>query len=101
MKLWIDSAALLCIVAIPNLLFCGIAWFDDTRSDSSLHFRRSEYNVSLRYRHFAIPSADFAISGSRRCIHRAEKVCSTGQRNPCTFLTRPYPGKALQDSLIQ
>lgn len=76
MKLCINSAVLLCIAAILNLLSCGIAWFDDTRSDSSLHFRRSEYNVRLQYRHLAIPLADFVTRGSRRCISRAKKVRS-------------------------
>lgn len=62
MKPWVDSAALLYIVAILNLLSYGIAWFDDTRSDCSLHFRQSEYNVSLP--HYHIPLANFLISGS-------------------------------------
>jgi hypothetical protein len=95
MRSWVNSAVLLCIVAIPNLLSCGIAWFDDTRSDSSLHFRRSDYNVSLQYRHFAIPLTNFVISGSRRCIHRAEKVRSTGQKSLyiLTVVTQERPCK--------
>lgn len=48
MKLLVNSAALLYTVATLNLSSCGIAWSDDTRSDSSLYSHRSEYNVSRR-----------------------------------------------------
>lgn len=95
MKSWVHSVALLCIAAIPNLLSCGIAWFDDTRSGSSLHFRQSDYNVSLQYRHFTIPLTDFAILAAdaafieqRRYVQRAKKkslyiLTVVTQERPC------------------
>lgn len=58
MKLLATSAVLPSIADILNLLSCGIAWFDDTRSDFSVHFHRSEYNVSLQCGRSIIPSTD-------------------------------------------
>lgn len=55
----ITSVVLLFIVAILNLHSYGIAWFDDTHSDSSPRSRRSEYSVSLQHYLFATLPADY------------------------------------------